>query len=197
MTTFQIVYLIVYAVYFLAIYTPHARRFRRSQIAAEYTRPVDIALDMVTFVCWQVLPLLYIFTPWLDFADYPLPSWAGWLGVILIGGALWVLWRAYRDLGQNWSPKLDVREGQELVTDGIYGVIRHPIYAGLWLWALANPLLLRNWIAGWAMLIAFLPLYVSRVPREEEMMLAEFGEAYREYMERTERILPRRWPLTG
>jgi protein-S-isoprenylcysteine O-methyltransferase Ste14 len=128
---------------------------------------------MLTFVAWQVLPLVYIFTPWLAFAGYALPAWAGWLGAAVMAAALAVLWRAYHDLGKNWSPKLDVRAGQELVTDGIYGAIRHPIYAGLWLWALALPLLLHNWIAGFA------------------IMVAEFGEAYRAYMARTGRVRPR------
>jgi protein-S-isoprenylcysteine O-methyltransferase Ste14 len=48
-----------------------------------------------------------------------------------------------------------------------------------------------NWIVGWAGLALFLPLYVLRVPREEQMMLEQFGEAYREYMDRTGHVVPR------
>jgi hypothetical protein len=44
------------------------------------------------------------------------------------------------------------------------------------LWAVAQLLLLQNWIAGPAFLVASLPLYVVRIPREEEMMVGEFGE---------------------
>ena len=75
---------------------------------------------------------------------------------------------------------------------GVYARIRHPIYAGAWLWALAHVLLLHNWIAGWSSLITFAILYVVRVPREERMMLERFGDAYRSYIERTGRVLPRR-----
>ena len=78
-----------------------------------------------------------------------------------------------------------------LVTDGIYSYIRHPIYAGLWLWAIAQPLLLQNWLAGFALLVLFTPLYFTRRPREEGLMLDYFGEEYRAYMGRTGRILPR------
>ncbi|MCL6613199.1 MAG: hypothetical protein K6U03_01040 [Firmicutes bacterium] len=59
---------------------------------------------------------------------------------------------------------------QQLVTQGIYGTIRHPMYASQLLWGIAQALLLQNWIAGPAGLAAFLPLYLVRVPREERMM---------------------------
>ncbi len=52
-------------------------------------------------------------------------------------------------------------------------------------------LLLQNWVAGWAGLALFAPLYVLRVPREERMMLDRFGEEYRAYMDRTGRVVPR------
>jgi len=51
-------------------------------------------------------------------------------------------------------------------------------------------LLLQNWIAGPASLVAFLPIYFVRIPQEEEMMLRHFGDAYRAYCRRTGRILP-------
>jgi protein-S-isoprenylcysteine O-methyltransferase Ste14 len=50
---------------------------------------------------------------------------------------------------------------------------------------------LQNWIAGWAGLVSFAPLYLLRVPREEQMMLDEFGGWYRAYMDRTGRVVPR------
>jgi len=51
--------------------------------------------------------------------------------------------------------------------------------------------LLQNWIAGPSMLAVFLPFYLLRVPHEERMLLAHFGEEYRSYVNRTGRIIPR------
>ncbi len=138
-----------------------------------------------------VLPLLYVLTPRLDFADYHLPTWAGCPGAPVFAVALWLLWRSHADLGRNWSARVEIREGQSLVTDGVFRHIRHPMYAAHWLWAMAQALLLQNWIAGPALLATFLPLYLVRVPREEQMMLEQFGEEYRSYMSRTGRIMPR------
>jgi protein-S-isoprenylcysteine O-methyltransferase Ste14 len=187
----KISFFLGWAVYAFAIYRPSLRRFRLQSVARELTRPIDIAHDMATLVAWQVIPLIYVFSPWLDFANYHLPGWAGWVGVGILACGILVLRSAYARLGANWSPKLDVREGQHLVTEGIYSHIRHPIYAGMWLWSVSQPLVIQNWIAGWAMVIVFLPLYFVRVPREEAMLLGRFEERYREYVRRTGRIMPR------
>ena len=188
---FEVVFLIGYGVYLFGVYTPSMRRRKRSKTVDNRTRVLDIVLDFSTFAGWQVLPLIAIFSPWLDFADFHLPAWAGWIGVAIFAGTVALLWRANTDLGRNWSPKIDIREGQALVTSGVFHYIRHPIYAGLWLWAIAQPLLLQNWIAGFALLVLFTPLYLIRTPREEQMMLDHFGDEYGAYMKRTGRVFPR------
>lgn len=138
-----------------------------------------------------IVPIIYAMTNWLDFANYRLPDWAGWLGVLLLAGAVFVFWRAHADLGINWSPTLEIREKHELITRGVYGIIRHPMYASQWLLAIAQPLLLQNWIAGFLNLLAFIPFYLLRVKAEEQMMLDSFGTEYQEYMETTGRVLPK------
>ena len=137
------------------------------------------------------IPIIYGATNWLDFADYTLPLWARWLGIVLIAGALFVFWRAHADLGLNWSPTLEIREKHELITHGIYGVVRHAMYASQWLWVLAQPLLLPNWIAGFANLLVFIPFYFLRVKAEEQLMLEQFGEQYRSYMQKVGGVVPR------
>ena len=59
------------------------------------------------------------------------------------------------------------------------------MYASIWLWGIAQTLLLQNWIAGWASIVLFVPTYVLRVSSREEQMIEQFGEAYRAYMNRT------------
>jgi protein-S-isoprenylcysteine O-methyltransferase Ste14 len=65
------------------------------------------------------------------------------------------------------------------------------MYASHVLWAIAQALLIQNWIAGLASLVVFLPLYLLRVPHEEDMMLKQFGDQYRAYMDRTGGVIPR------
>ncbi len=85
------------------------------------------------------------------------------------------------------SPGLQIRKDHRLVTAGVYELVRHPMYSAHLLWAAAQLLLLQNAIAGPAFLVASLPLYAARIPREEEMMLDQFGDEYRRHAERTGR----------
>jgi protein-S-isoprenylcysteine O-methyltransferase Ste14 len=147
-------------------------------------------LLLLVFVGMIILPLMYVLSPWLNFANYSLPVWANWLGVITFAIALWLFWRSHRDLGKNWSPTLEVREGHTLVCGGVYGTIRHPMYTSVWLWCVAQALLLPNWVAGFAGLVSFGIMYVLRISNEEQMMLEQFGDEYRAYMQQTKRLIP-------
>ncbi|NIV39575.1 MAG: DUF1295 domain-containing protein [Anaerolineae bacterium] len=88
-------------------------------------------------------------------------------------------------------------EDQEVITTGVYRFVRHPIYAGLWLWACAQLLLIHNWVEGFAFLVLYVPLYLIRVPREEAMMVQQFGDEYRRYLESTPALIPRPWRAYG
>jgi protein-S-isoprenylcysteine O-methyltransferase Ste14 len=146
------------------------------------------------FLLWSgmfILPIIYAASHWLDFANYTLPRWAGVLGVVLITAAVLVFWRAHADLGLNWSPTLEIREKHELITRGIYSVIRHPMYASQLLWSLAQILLLQNWIVGFSSLIVFIPFYFMRVRAEEQLMLEQFGNQYRSYMQKVGGVFPK------
>lgn len=175
----------------MVIRAPLNKKRRAERMSERRVTSQEIAILLLLFLGGFVAPLLYALTNWLDFADYTLPAWAGWLGVLIISAGLYIFWRAHADLGLNWSPSLEIREKHELITHGIYGVIRHPMYASQWLVALAQPLLLQNWIAGFLNLLAFVPFYVLRVRAEEQMMLDSFGAEYSEYQNRTGGVLPK------
>jgi protein-S-isoprenylcysteine O-methyltransferase Ste14 len=185
------------AIYFVAILIeiiiriPLNQRRKQEKMRAQRVTQQERTLLGLLSIGMFFLPIIYAATDWLDFANYVLPEWAGWLGVLLLAGALFLFWRAHADLGLNWSPSLEIREKHELITRGIYQVIRHPMYASQWLWVAAQPLLLQNWIAGFANLLVFIPFYFLRVKAEEQMMLDSFGTQYREYRERTGGVLPK------
>jgi len=140
-----------------------------------------------------LLPLLYLFTPLLSFADYELPAAFRWLGAAVMISALWLFWRSHADLGQNWSVSLEIRKQHTLVKHGVYRLIRHPMYAAIWLFSIAQALLLANWLAGWSAVVPFAVMYFLRTPREERMMCQFFGQEYEDYMRQTGRLFPRIW----
>ena len=138
-----------------------------------------------------LLPPLYCFTPLLSFADYDLASSIRWAGSAIMVASLWLFWRSHVDLGQNWSVSLELRQDHQLVSHGVYRWVRHPMYASIWLWGIAQGMMLSNWFAGWTVVLAFAAMYFIRTPREERLMCEEFGDGYREYARRTGRLFPR------
>jgi protein-S-isoprenylcysteine O-methyltransferase Ste14 len=174
-----------------AIRLVYTREYR-DRVRREGKRPkVDTPLVYLPALGFFIVPLLYVLTPLLTFADYTLPFGAGLAGTAVVALALWLLWRSHADLGRNFSPVIEVVEGQQLVTDGVYHRIRHPMYTAHLLWGLAQPLLLWNWVAGFALLATIIPLMLVRVPAEERVMQEQFGRTYGEYMGTTGRLFPR------
>ncbi len=176
--------------YIRAVFARHTKRNEK------IVRRIDACERILLFIVISsgvVFPVFYLSTPWLGFADYHLPAWAPWFGTICMLAALWLFWRSHADLGQNWSVTLEIRKGHHLVTHGIYRTIRHPMYASIWLFNVAQALLLQNWLAGWSSFLAFGVLYFTRVSREEQMMIDFFGQEYRDYMKQTGRLFPRKF----
>ncbi|MBI3541740.1 MAG: isoprenylcysteine carboxylmethyltransferase family protein [Deltaproteobacteria bacterium] len=140
-----------------------------------------------------ILPVVSVATSWLSFADYPLHPVALVAGALCLVANFWLFYRSHADLGTNWSMTLEVRENHQLVSNGVYQKIRHPMYAAIYLYALAQAFLLPNWIAGPASAIAFTFMFGLRMGPEERMMIDRFGEAYRSYVSRTKRLIPGVW----
>jgi len=152
---------------------------------------LEIGLLVVVMLGSLLLPVLYLFTPLLGFADYHLPALAPWCGTGVMIAALWMFWRSHTDLGKNWSISLELRKDHRLINHGVYRSIRHPMYLSILLFSLAQALLLQNWLAGWSALVTFAALYLVRTPREEALMCEHFGDEYRDYMAQTGRLFPR------
>jgi protein-S-isoprenylcysteine O-methyltransferase Ste14 len=178
---------------FIAIRAPHAHTSRQKPVAeSRKGRVEELLLALMTFG-FLLLPLVYVFTPVLHRADYPLTVGALTAGVICLIASEWLFYRSHADLGSNWSVTLELREGQALVTSGIYRRVRHPMYTSIFLYGVAQALLLPNWIAGPSCLAAFTLMFVARLGPEERMMEGRFGREYREYRARSKRLIPGVW----
>ena len=169
----------------------HARRARREKVTRSARGWRENTLLLISLTGLGIVPLIYTATAMPHFASYAFRPAQAWLGVLVAVAALVMFRLTHRALGRNWSVSLDVRENHRLITDGIYRRIRHPMYTAFWLWAVAQALLLPNWVAGFAGLIGFGTLFFGRIAKEEQMMVDTFGDEYRQYMARTGRLLPR------
>jgi protein-S-isoprenylcysteine O-methyltransferase Ste14 len=112
-----------------------------------------------------------------------------WLGVVLFaaGGAL-RLWPVFV-LGNRFSGLVAIQAGHTLVTNGVYGVIRHPSYLGLLVNSLGWGLAFHSWV-GVLLTALIIPPLLARIRAEERLLRAQFGDEYRAYCARTSRLLP-------
>ena len=112
-----------------------------------------------------------------------------WLGVFLYvaGGALRV-WPIFV-LGRRFSGLVAIQPEHELVTDGIYGVIRHPSYLGMIILMLGWALAFRSG-AGVILAALIIPPLLARIRSEEALLRTQFGDQYDAYRRRTWRLIP-------
>jgi protein-S-isoprenylcysteine O-methyltransferase Ste14 len=183
------IYLLLAVGWFIIRY-PYARRSRRTPVTSTARGLRENALLTISLIGLGILPVVYIATGFPHFADYPFAKTRAWIGLFFVLAALAMFRLTHKALGRNWSVSLDLRENHKLITDGIYRHLRHPMYTAFWLWAAAQALLLPNWFAGFAGLAGFGFLFFGRIAKEEELMLKNFGNDYREYVTRTNRVVP-------
>lgn len=169
------------------VFTHRARRDK----AVSRVDATDRGLVALVGIGQIVLPLLFVWTPRLAFADHAQPDACTVLGVGAMASGLWLFWRSHVDLGQSWSVTLELNADHRLVTRGVYRFVRHPMYSSFFVLGVGQALLLANWIAGLSALVSIALLVIVRVPNEERMMIGQFGDEYRDYMRNTGGVVPR------
>ena len=163
------------------------REFKRATVKHEQREKTSL-----TFVSLGLIPIFfYVLTSRINSLRLPFPAWLRWLGAgVIFDGDLLFIW-SHRALGKNWSPFLEIRKGHALVTEGPYRFIRHPMYAAIALIGIGVSLLSANLLVILAHMLSMISMYLVRISDEEEMMIEQFGDEYREYMRRTGRLIPK------
>lgn len=187
---FEISFMVFWICMFIIRY-PFARRNKSNRIQIDQKTSQEKWLLGFTALGMMLLPVIYVASPWLDFANYELPDLWGVIGLILLSPASILFYRSHNDLGRNWSATLEIREEHTLISSGIYKHIRHPMYTAIWLWVICQALLLQNYLAGLCGIISFGLLYFLRVSKEEQMMEIQFGNQYVTYKKNTKRLIPK------
>ncbi len=148
-----------------------------------------ILLILVGIFMMAALVLYLFYTPLFPWLVLPFPDWLRWIGVIIGFISLFLLWWVHSTLGRAFSKALTIQERHIVVSDGPYRHVQHPMYTVFLIYFLSWFLISTNifFIIVW---VLFLFVVFARMPKEEEMLLDQFGDKYREYMNRTGRLLP-------
>lgn len=146
-------------------------------------------------VAWAVLPYLAAIrldSPWALPAftrDAPY-SQLRWLAAALAMLGLALSIECWARMGKNWRMAVTPGERTELVTSGLYGYIRHPIYA-LSILLMLCTLIVAPTLPIVAMGLIHIALMLAKARNEERFLLGAHGEPYARYSRRTGRFFPR------
>ena len=142
---------------------PHKKVSKQTKITRSQRDLLEKSMLAIVVCSCAILPLLYLFTPFLNLANQTRSNISGGLGTLLALVGLWIFYLSHRDLGRQWSLSLEIRESHQLITKGIYQKIRHPMYSSLFLMALSQWLLISNWLVAPAYFLTYSLLYVMRI----------------------------------
>jgi len=135
---------------------------------------------------------LLLIVPALEYSLFPRYNFA----VIVTGAVLTVFGTVLRawgvwTLGEYFSVHIEIKDNHKLIKKGPYKFIRHPAYAGNIIQAVGIPLILNAYYSlGISAVLIFLFLY--RLKLEEEVLIRNL-EGYRDYVKRTDRLIPKVW----
>ncbi len=119
----------------------------------------------------------------------PLAIWPAALGALLaFAGLVFCVWARFT-LAGNWSDFVQIKQDHELIVEGPYRWVRHPIYTGLLLMFAGTALAVGEWRGVLAVAIAAAAFW-RKLRLEEGLMRRQFGEAYARYAARTPALIP-------
>jgi protein-S-isoprenylcysteine O-methyltransferase Ste14 len=116
------------------------------------------------------------------------------LGVDVVAGVLctcglFLAVAARYALGENWSSKVTLKHGHELITSGPYRLVRHPIYAGMVLMFLGSAVGLGRVDGLIGSILCFAGFWI-KLQQEEALMMRQFPTQYPAYRARVKAVVP-------
>ena len=165
---------------------PNLLRSRLDAKEKEREQSLVVKLSGLMFLCGFILAGLSFRFGWLM-----LPKWVSIVGAVLFLSSYALYAEVLRE--NTWlSRTIGVQEGQTVVSTGLYGVVRHPMYAVTLVLFLSMPLVLGSGLA-FVVFLAY-PAIIAKRIRNEEEVLARDLPGYTEYLKKVRwRLIPFVW----
>lgn len=187
--------------YVMKAYTQKAKARNESsstrvQLHNEHEVPLLLKIRQIFGISFYVGILIWTFAPkYMEWSALALPTWARWTGLAL--GLLSIVLNAWshmilrQKLGEDFDPMLRLLKVPALVKEGPYATMRHPIYLAFLMMQISVLFLTSNWFIGLSGIAIIVAVIAIRIPEEEKMLIEQFGDEYRNYMQNTGSLLPK------
>ena len=165
---------------------PNLLRSRLDAKEKEREQSLVVKLSGLMFLCGFILAGLSFRFGWLM-----LPKWVSIVGAVLFLSSYALYAEVLRE--NTWlSRTIEVQECQTVVSTGLYGIVRHPMYAVTLVLFLSMPLVLGSGLA-FVVFLAY-PAIIAKRIRNEEEVLARDLPGYTEYLKKVRwRLIPFVW----
>lgn len=161
-----------------------------SQTIQREGRALFIIQVLVFFAIVACVAIEAVYPRLLSAFDIAIPIWVRWLAVGVTALSLVGLSLVHRELGRYWSAFLEVKSDHEPIVSGPYRWVRHPMYSALMVHAVGLGIVAAN---GLLLALGVLRalMFLVKIPREESMLIARFGDQYHAYAKPRGRLIPR------
>jgi protein-S-isoprenylcysteine O-methyltransferase Ste14 len=187
-TISNIVVLICFFIICLAVLIDFIEFQKRKQIKREKKSFVETGTMFLFFFLFYSLIRFGI-------GRFTIPSTAIKTGIMMIGSLALIVGcfvnvRGRLDLGKNWANQIKIYQDHAIISKGMYGIVRHPLYASIiWMFFGAG-LVYLNYLALLSNLLIFIPCMYYRAKQEETALVQEF-EAYKTYQKNVGMFFPK------
>jgi protein-S-isoprenylcysteine O-methyltransferase Ste14 len=159
-------------------------------------------VEQLMWLVWVPLVAAWMLLPYVaaasSSAPWQLPAFARdtpmsvlrWAAAVVGLACLVLSIHCWLRMGRNWRMAVAPDQQTELVTGGLYGLVRHPIYA-LSILLMACTLVVVPTVPVAVMAVVHIGLMVAKAHNEERFLVERHGPSYRLYMQRTGRFVPR------
>jgi protein-S-isoprenylcysteine O-methyltransferase Ste14 len=161
-------------------------------------------LERLMWLVWAPMVAVWIYVPWATLAgsgkvpalprfavDEPLYAALRWIAALGAVLALAATVRCWRRMGKDWRMDVSLDRKTDLITDGLFARIRHPIYAFSILLVLCSAAIVPT---APMLVVAAVNIVLLNIKarNEERHLLDVHGDTYAQYLRRTGRFLPHR-----
>ncbi len=170
----------------MMVKSPELLKKRLSADEKEDEQKTVILLSGLMFLAAFVLAGLNFRFGWIV-----MPDWTVWASAVVFLLAYLLYAEVLRE--NVWlSRTVEVQENQKVVDTGLYGIVRHPMYAATLILFLSMGLVLGSPLS-FAVLLLYIPIIAKRIRNEEEVLLKEL-EGYADYRKRVKyKVIPFVW----
>jgi protein-S-isoprenylcysteine O-methyltransferase Ste14 len=130
-----------------------------------------------------------LFSPVVD-SQYLLNIVFQVLAVLIAASSVWLAMAAIRELGRQWSLEARLIEDHQLITSGVYQVVRHPIYTAMLGMLLATGLAFSHWVVILAAIVVFIVGTKIRTSIEERLLGDAFGQEFETWRAKVPGLIP-------